>query len=80
MSTETTFLANKILDTVGSMSDFILHYALALAATSVLAMALLEAWKSIRKIREHFHMHHIYKWIKEAPLPENLEGSTPIVP
>jgi len=72
MFTDAEFLPNKILDTVGDMSDFILHYALALAATSVLAMALLEAWKSIRKSREHFHMHRIHKWIAEAPLPANL--------
>ena len=69
MSAEIAFLPDKILQTVGSMSDFILQYALALAATSVLAMALLEAWKSVFKTRERFHMRQLYQWISQAPVP-----------
>lgn len=69
MSTDMEFFPNKILQTVGSMSDFILQYALALAATSVLAMALLEAWKSVFKNRERFHMRQLHQWISEAPVP-----------
>ena len=62
-------MATEVLDVVNSMTDFILKYALALAATSALAMALLEAWKSIVKSRERFHMRCLYHWISAAPLP-----------
>lgn len=64
------FVPDRIVEVVGGMSDFVLRYALALAATSALAMALIEAWKSIQNSRPRFHMRHIYKWISEAPLPE----------
>ena len=80
MVTDATFLPDKILETVGSMSDFILSYALALASTSVLAMALLEAWKSIRKSRECFHMRRIYQWIAGAPLPPQPSAEEPSPP
>lgn len=72
MATDMAFLPDKILQTVGSMSDFILHYALALAATGVLAMALLEAWKSVFKTRERFHMRELYGWISQAPVPASM--------
>lgn len=72
MSTELEFLPDRVLLAVGSMSDFILHYALALAATSVLAMALLEAWKSVRKTRECFHMRQLHGWISQAPVPASM--------
>ncbi|MGP0591479.1 hypothetical protein ACTRXD_02935 [Nitrospira sp. T9] len=74
MSTEIKFLPDKILQVVGSMSDFILQYALALTATSVLAVALLEAWKSLRKTRERFLMHQLYRWISKGRMPPNYEG------
>jgi len=69
-----TFQPDKVFETVVSMSDFILDYALALAATSVLAMALLEAWKAVFKIRERFHMRQIHGWISQAPLPSEKES------
>jgi hypothetical protein len=78
MGPDMTFLPNKILQTVDSMSNFILEYAVALAATSVLAMALLEAWKSIFKTRERFHMRQLYRWIGQAPVLAAKSGdSTP---
>lgn len=78
MPTDMTFVPDKILQAVGSMSDFILQYALALAATSVLAMALLEAWKSVFKTRERFHMRQLYQWISEAPIPAAIsKDATP---
>jgi hypothetical protein len=78
MPMEMTFLPGRVLEVVGSLSDFILSYALALAATSVLAVALLEVWKSVWKTRERFHMRQLHKWISQAQVPGSLtvEGSS----
>ncbi len=61
---------NNILNTVDKLSDFILQYALALAAISILAMALLEAWKRLFKSREKYHMRILWKWAGSTDLPK----------
>jgi hypothetical protein len=67
---ETIFLADRVMDVVTKMSDFILNYALALAATSALAVALLEAFKSLWKTRERFHMRKLHQWIGQVKIPD----------
>ena len=52
------------------ISDFILPYAIALAALGVLTVALLEAWKKIFATLPRFHRKAICRWlVNEAPPP-----------
>lgn len=52
------------------LSDFILRYAVTLAAVSVLSMALLEAFKTFVKKREKYHAQALFDWAMKSPLPE----------
>lgn len=50
------------------ISDFILPYAVALAALGVLTVALLEAWKKIFATLPRFHRKAVCRWlVNEAP-------------
>ncbi len=53
----------SVRDVINNLTDFILQYALALAAISILAMALLEAWKRLFKSREKYHMRILWEWV-----------------
>lgn len=59
----------QILDVITNMSDFILKYAIVLAAVGALTMALVEAYKSLFKTREKYHMRILYKWVAASPIP-----------
>lgn len=59
----------QIYDAIVQMSDFIMRYAIALAAVGTLSMALLEAYKSLFKTRDRYHMRVLWKWITTAPVP-----------
>jgi hypothetical protein len=63
------------------MSDFIMRYAIALAAVGTLTMALLEAYKSVFKTRDKYHMRVLRDWIMKTPMPEvPIEGLEPSRP
>jgi len=69
------FEPGKVKEVVGELTDFILEYAIALAAISALAMALIEGFKSIVKTRERFHMRRLHDWIVSTPTPTlHIEG------
>lgn len=53
----------NIRNVINNLTNFILQYALALAAISILAMALLEAWKRLVKSREKYHMRILWEWV-----------------
>jgi hypothetical protein len=56
----------QITALVERMADFILDYAIALAAVGALTMVLLEALKSLFRLREKYHYNELRKWI-QAP-------------
>lgn len=66
---EFLFEPGKVKEVVGELTDFILQYAIALAAISALAMALIEAYKSIMKTRERYHMRRLHDWIVSTQIP-----------
>ncbi|MCA2998818.1 MAG: hypothetical protein ING75_09485 [Rhodocyclaceae bacterium] len=66
--------ATALLGTISAMSSFLLNYAVALAATGTLAMALVEAWKAIFRSREYFNMNLVYEWIATAAPPSSPDG------
>ncbi|HEU5138104.1 MAG TPA: hypothetical protein VFU13_23365 [Steroidobacteraceae bacterium] len=71
------FEPGKVKEVVGELTDFILEYAIALAAVSALAMALIEGFKSLAKTRERFHMRRLHEWIVSSPIPTiQIEGLT----
>jgi hypothetical protein len=63
------FDAGKVTEVVNELANFILQYAIALAAISALAMALIEAFKSLWKAREKYHMRRLHQWIEQTPIP-----------
>ena len=62
----------SVFDTVVSLSNFILRYAVALAAVGALSMGLLEAVKAIFSLRDRFHLRLVRGWVETGSLPESL--------
>ncbi len=63
---DTTGTARRILDTVGGFTDYILDYAIALAAVGALAMALIEAAKKVFDSRTRFHAKRWTAWMMKS--------------
>lgn len=65
----------SIAGAIGQISDFILRYAVTLAAVGALSMALLEAAKALLSVRDRFQKGVVRRWIATARLAAGL-GST----
>lgn len=61
--------ARIIFDAVGGFTDYILDYAIALAAVGALAMALLEAAKKLLDSRTRFHAKRWTAWMMKSGEP-----------
>ena len=70
----------SVFETVASFSDFILRYAVALAAVGALSMGLLEAIKAVFSLRDRFHLRLVRGWVETAPLPASLLAQLPPSP
>jgi len=64
-------IANAIKD----ISDFVLRYAVTLAAVGALSMALLEAAKSLLSARDRFQKGIVREWIASAGVPAGSRSS-----
>ncbi len=58
---------DAIVETVNRFTEFLLGYTGALAAVGALAMALIEAWKTIRDSRTRFQAERWTQWVKSSP-------------
>ena len=58
--------ARRIFDAVGGFTDYILDYAIALAAVGALAMALIEAAKKLLDSRTKFHAKRWTAWMMKS--------------
>jgi hypothetical protein len=65
-------LPGGVLGAVGKLTDFLLGYAVALAAVGALAMALIEAWKKLRDSRTRYHAKRWVHWVKSISLAHNV--------
>ena len=63
---DTTGTARRIFDAVGGFTDYILDYAIALAAVGALAMALIEAAKKLLDSRTKFHAKRWTSWMLKS--------------
>ena len=54
-----------ITEAVNAFADFLLRYAIALAAVGALSMALVEAWKKIFDSRTKYHMRAVQGWVED---------------
>jgi hypothetical protein len=66
----TTF-STGVVAAVNRLTDFVLQYAVALAAVGALSMALLEAWKKILDSRTKFHARRWTEWMVRSATEEN---------
>lgn len=64
-----------VADAIGKISNFVLPYAVTLAAVGALSMALLEAAKALLSLRDRFQKGIVRGWIAIARIPAGL-GST----
>jgi hypothetical protein len=55
-----------VSQSVQQISEFILRYAVTLAAIGALAMALLEAAKALMSVRDRFHKNIVRGWVERA--------------
>jgi hypothetical protein len=75
-------LSTGVVAVVNSLTDFILKYAVALAAVGALSMALIELWKKLFDSRTKFQARRWTQWMKkesafeEKILPEDPAKST----
>ena len=67
---DSTGAARRIFDAVGGFTDYILDYAIALAAVGALAMALLEAAKKLLDSRTKFHAKRWTAWMMKSGDPK----------
>lgn len=68
-------------DVIKNLSEYILRYAITLAAVSALSMALLEAVKALGSVRDRFHKRRVRNWIERVTVPgEVLISGAPIPP
>lgn len=63
---DSTGAARRIFDAVGGFTDYILDYAIALAAVGALAMALIEAAKKLLDTRTKFHAKRWTAWMMKS--------------
>jgi hypothetical protein len=63
---DTTGAARRLYDAVGGFTDYILDYAIALAAVGALAMALIEAAKKLLDSRTKFHAKRWTAWMMKS--------------
>jgi hypothetical protein len=63
---DTSGAARRIFDAVGGFTDYILDYAIALAAVGALAMALIEAAKKLLDSRTKFHAKRWTAWMMKS--------------
>ena len=61
---------------IKNMSDVILQYAIALAAVGAFSMVLIEACKSVFKIRDRYHMHVLRNWIAKNPISVQMAAAS----
>ena len=55
----------SILDSINHISDYLLKYAITLAAVAALTMALLEAWKKLFDTMAKFNRRSILGWVQD---------------
>jgi hypothetical protein len=67
---------SPILTAILGMSDFILDYAITLAALGALTVALIEAWKKLRDSQAKFHRRSVLRWLEN----EGHGGATGAAP
>ena len=66
-----------IMQGLQSIVDFVMQYAVTLAALSVLTVALIEAYKKVFSILPKFHQSAVQRWLQEDDKPPS--GSDSVV-
>ncbi len=56
--------------TIDQLADFILRYAVTLAAIGALSMALIELLKTLFSWRDRFHKKRFCDWVRNVPIPQ----------
>ena len=69
-----------IAQAIGDIANFVLRYAITLAAVGALSMALLEAAKSLLSVRDRFQKKVVRDWIATARFPAGLWPSAKRAP
>lgn len=67
-------------EVIKHLSDYILRYAVTLAAVSALSMALLEAIKALASVRDRFHKWRVRNWIRRVTVPREAFISRALIP
>lgn len=61
--------ADALTGAIDAVADFVLGYAITLAAVGALSMAMLEAWKTLSAWRDGFHKKKLREWLRGVPVP-----------
>jgi hypothetical protein len=64
-----------LTQTIDQFADFLLRYAVALAAVGSLTMAILEAIKRVWRLRERYHQNAVRRWIRGSITPDISLGA-----
>lgn len=67
------------LGSLSQIADFILSYAITLAALGAVTVALIEAWKKLRDTQAKFHRRSVLRWLENegAPDARRVDGRAP---
>jgi hypothetical protein len=76
-----TFVAQSaVLGSLTEISDFILSYAITLAALGALTVALIEAWKKVWGTQAKFHRRSVLRWLQNEGTQNATTGGVPNTP
>lgn len=56
--------SSAVLGSITAISDFLLSYAVTLAALGALTVAVIEAWKKLRNSQAKFHRSSVLRWLQ----------------
>jgi hypothetical protein len=67
-------VSSGVVAAVNRFTDFLLQYAIALAAVGALAMALIEAWKKLFDSRTKFQARKWIQWVERSAFDASILG------
>ena len=70
------FVDGPVLKSLTGISDFILSYAVTLAALGALTVAVIEAWKKLRDSQAKFHRRSVLRWLQNESADGTAKDAT----
>jgi hypothetical protein len=71
-----TVANGPVLRAILEMTDFILDYAITLAALGALTVAVIEAWKKLRDSQAKFHRASVLRWLQNEGVGHTATNAT----